>query len=85
MNRFFCAFLKNHFFSLGLILSVQDLQYEDSVFRQFSNSVLDLDKIIKSSVYKSKFVFVPYHRTNGSDSVSWNKFGKLFIIKITGK
>lgn len=38
------------FFFFGLILSVQDLQYEDSVFRQFCNPVLDLDEIIKSSV-----------------------------------
>ena len=49
------------------------------VFKQFCNPVLDLDRMIKSSAYNSEFIFVPFGRTNGSDSVFSNKYGKLFI------
>ena len=34
---------------LGFILSIQELQYEDSSFRQFCNPTFDRDNIIKSS------------------------------------
>ena len=41
---FFCAFLENHYLVfLGLILSIQELQYEDNLFRQFCNPSFDRD------------------------------------------
>ena len=57
-------------------------QYEESAFRQFCNPILDLDRIIKSSAYRSEFILVPFGRTNGSDIVSWNKYGILFIYRL---
>ena len=39
-----------------------------------------IDRIIKSSAYKSEFSSVPFGRTNGSHNVFLNKYqGKLFI------
>ena len=67
------------FVFLGLTFSIHVLQYEERVFKQFCNPVLDLDRMIKSSAYNSEFIFVPFGRTNGSDSVFSNKYGKLFI------
>jgi len=52
------------------------------VFKQFCNPVLDLDRMIKSSAYNREFIFVPFGRTNGSDSVFSNKYGKLFIERL---
>ena len=81
VNGFPWAFLENHYFCfLGIdFLSIHVLQYEERVFKQFCNPVLDLDRMIKSSAYNSEFIFVPFGRTNGSDSVFSNKYGKLFI------
>ena len=67
------------FVFLGLTFSIHVLQYEERVFKQFCNPVLDLDRMIESSAYNSEFIFVPFGRTNGSDSVFSNKYGKLFI------
>ena len=69
----------NTFVFLGLTFSIHVLQYEERVFKQFCNPVLDLDRMIKSSAYNSEFIFVPFARTNGSESVFSNKYGKLFI------
>ena len=74
------AFLKYHYFVFfGLIFSIHASQYEESVFKQFCNPILDLDRIIKSSAYNNEFSLVPSGRRNGSDSVFSNKYGKLFI------
>ena len=67
------------FVFLVLTFSIHVLQYEERVFKQFCIPVLDLDRMIKSSAYNSEFTFVPFGRTNGSDSVFSNKYGKLFI------
>ena len=66
-------------FFFGLIFNIHASQYEESVFKQFCNPVLDLDRITKSSAYYSEFIFVPFGRTNGSDSVFLNRYDKLFI------
>ena len=66
-------------FFFGLIFNIHVSQYEGSVFKQFCNPVLDLDRITKSSAYYSEFTFVPFGRTNGSDSVFSNRYDKLFI------
>ena len=42
------------------------------------NPVLDLDRI-KSFAYRSGFILVPFGRTNGSDIVFLNNYGKLSI------
>ena len=65
----------------GLIFSTHASQYEESVFKQFCNPILDLDRIIKSSAYNNEFNLVPSGRTNGSDSVFSNKYGKFFYIE----
>ena len=57
-------------------------QYEESAFRQFCNPILDLDRIIKPSAYRSEFILVQFGRTNGSDIVSSNKYGILFIYRL---
>ena len=67
------------FVLLVLTFSIHVLQYEERVFKQFCIPVLDLDRMIKSSAYNSEFIFVPFGRTNGSDSLFSNKYGKLFI------
>ena len=47
---FFCPSLKNHYLGfIGVILSIQELQYEDNSFRQFCNPTFDRDNIIKST------------------------------------
>ena len=63
---------------LGLTFSIHVLQYEERVFKQFSNPVLDLVGY-QISAYNS---VVPFGRTNGSDSVFSNKYGKLFIVEV---
>ena len=60
-----------------LIFSLHLSQYKESAFKQFCNAVFDLDRITKSSAYKSEFMFFPYGRTNGSDNVFSNKCGRL--------
>ena len=67
------------FVFFGLIFNIRVSQYEESVFRQFYNPILDLDRIIKSSAYRSEFILVPFGRTNGSDIVFSKKYGKLLI------
>ena len=71
VNGFPWAFLEYHYFCF--------LGKKERVFKQFCNPVLDLDRMIKSSAYNSEVSFVPFGRTNGSDSVFSNKNGKLFI------
>ena len=44
------------FVFLGLTFSIHVLQYEERVFKQFCNPVLDLDRMIKSSAYNSEFI-----------------------------
>ena len=41
----------------GLIFSFHLSQFKDSAFKQFCNPVFDLDRITKSSAYKSEFTF----------------------------
>jgi len=61
------------FVFLGLTFSIHVLQYKERVFKQLCcNPALDLDRMIKSSAYNSEFIFVPFGRTNGSDSVFSN-------------
>ena len=40
------------YFSVGFIFNIQELQYEDSLLRQFCNPILERDNMIKSSAYK---------------------------------
>ena len=61
-----------------LIFSYHLSEYKESAFKQFCNPVFDLDRITKSSAYKSEFMFFPFGRTNGSDNVFSNKYGRLF-------
>lgn len=49
------------------------------MFKQFRNPNLDLDIINKSSAYDSEFTIVPLGKTNGSDSMFSNEYGRLFI------
>ena len=67
------------FFFFGLIFKIHVSQYEESAFRQYCNPVLDLNRTIKSSAYKSEFISVLFGRKNGSDIVFSNKYGKFFI------
>ena len=48
-----------------LIFSFHLSQYKESAFKlkQFCNPVFDLDRITKSSAYKSEFIFSPFGRT----------------------
>ena len=62
----------------GLIFSFHLSQFKDSAFKQFCNPVFDLDRITKSSAYKSEYIFYPFGKTNGSDKVFSNKCGRLF-------
>ena len=45
------------FVFFGLIFSFHLSQYKESAFKQFCNPVFDLDRITKSSAYKSEFIF----------------------------
>ena len=56
-------------------------KYEESAFRHFCNSVLDLNRIIKSSACRSESILVPFERTNGSDIV-FSNHGKLLIYSL---
>ena len=47
------------FVFFGLIFSFYLSQYKESAFKQFCNPVFDLDRITKSSAYKSEFIFFP--------------------------
>ena len=48
----------------------------------FFYPVLDLDRIIKSSAYKSEVISIPFRRANGSNIVFSNKYCKLFIKRL---
>ena len=66
------------FVFFGLIFSFYLSQHKESAFKQFCNPVFDLDRITKSSAYKSEYIFCPFGKTNGSDKVFSNKCGRLF-------
>ena len=74
------TFLKNHNFSfLGLIFVIHEVQNEDSLSRRFCSTVLDRDKMIKSSAYNKEFSFAPFGKTKGSDNVFSNSKGRSLI------
>ena len=48
------------FVFFGLNFSFHLSQYKENAFKQFCNPVFDLDRITKSSVYKSESIFFPF-------------------------
>ena len=56
-----------------------EVQYKDSLSRQFCNPVLDRDKMIKSSAYNRQFNFVPFGKTKESDHVFSNAKGRQLM------
>ena len=62
------------------IFSLHLSQYKESAFKQYCHAVFDLDRIFKSSAYKSEFMFFPCGRTNRSNNVFSNECGRLFKL-----
>lgn len=67
---------------LGFTFSIQELQYEDKVSKQFRSPILDRDKIIKSSACKRELSFMPFTKTNGSDRLFLNEKAKSLRCRL---
>ena len=67
------------------LFSIQELQYEGKVFKQFRSPTFDSDKIINSSAYKRELSFMPFGKTNGSDRMLLNEKAKSLRCRLNSR